>query len=74
VAGVLTTVKEATQNSQEHIPWLVSLLLTLWAALLRLLFGRALAKYDAREAQHVADMREVRDRLARIEGWMSRRN
>ena len=73
MSDALTSVKDAAQNSQEHIPWLVSLLVTLWAALLRLLFGRALAKFDARETQTNADIREIRDRLARIEGWMNGR-
>jgi hypothetical protein len=52
--------------SSEQMPWAIVTLLALWGFTVRLLLGREIATRDHMEQ----DIREIKDRIARIEGQL----
>jgi hypothetical protein len=58
-----------TDAVRDQAPWIITGLLGIWAWVLRLLVGRAIRSSD----QVAADIVDIKERLARIEGKLEGR-
>ena len=74
VNGQETGSQDIVSAAQANSPWIVAVAMALWSWLLKLALGRHLRAYDEDRKETRDFMKEIRDRLGKIEGRFTERD